>query len=109
MASPFTIAWRPSAATRSGALVRALVPPDHPWFRLMPAREAVEIGLRAASKGHAVERLMAHAPFHGRRPIFVGDDFTDEAGMSMARRLRRHGPARRRGVRRRSGAVCAPG
>jgi trehalose 6-phosphate phosphatase len=68
-------------------LVRELVPPEHPWFRLVPAREAVEIGLRAASKGHAVERLMAHAPFHGRRPIFVGDDFTDEAGMSKAREL----------------------
>lgn len=68
-------------------LVRSLVPPDHPWFRLIPAREAVELGLRAASKGDAVERLMAHAPFHGRRPIFVGDDYTDEAGMSMARRF----------------------
>ena len=66
-------------------VVRALVPADHPWFRLIPAREAVEIGLRSVSKGHAVERLMAHAPFHGRRPIFIGDDFTDEAGMSMAR------------------------
>ena len=40
-------------------LVRALVADDHPWFRLIPAREAVEIGPRAASKGHAVERLMA--------------------------------------------------
>lgn len=68
-------------------LVRELVPADHPWFRLIPAREAVEIGLRAASKGDAVERLMAHAPFHGRKPIFVGDDYTDEAGMSMARRF----------------------
>jgi trehalose 6-phosphate phosphatase len=68
-------------------LVRGLVPADHPWFRLIPAREAVEIGLRAASKGDAVERLMAHAPFHGRKPIFVGDDYTDEAGMSMARRF----------------------
>ena len=68
-------------------LVRELVPADHPWFRLIPAREAVEIGLRAASKGDAVERLMGHAPFHGRRPIFIGDDFTDEAGMAMARRF----------------------
>jgi len=67
--------------------VRALVPPDHPWFRLLPAREAVEVSLRSVSKGHAVERLMAHHPFHGRRPIFIGDDITDEAGMSMARRF----------------------
>jgi len=68
-------------------IVRALVPDDHPWFRLIPAREAVEIGPRATSKGHAVERLMADRPFRGRRPIFVGDDFTDEAGMSAARRF----------------------
>jgi len=68
-------------------MVRALVPADHPWFRLLPAREAVEVGLRSVSKGHAVELLMALHPFHGRRPIFIGDDFTDEAGMSMARRF----------------------
>lgn len=68
-------------------MARALVPADHPWFRLMPAREAVEIGLRAASKGQAVRRLMAQAPFAARCPIFIGDDFTDEAGISMARLL----------------------
>ena len=66
-------------------LVRALVAEDHPWFRLIPAREAVEIGPRNASKGHAVERLMAQTAFAGRRPIFIGDDFTDEAGMNAAR------------------------
>ena len=68
-------------------LVRALVPDDHPTFRLIPARKAVEIGPRTTSKGRAVERLMAHAPFRGRRPIFVGDDFTDEAGMEAAKRF----------------------
>ena len=77
----------PARSTEVWRLLRALVPSDHPWFRLLPAREAVEISLRAVSKGHAVERLMAHHPFHGRRPIFVGDDITDEAGMSMARRF----------------------
>ena len=68
-------------------VVRALVPEDHPWFRLLPAREAVEIGLRAASKGQAVERLMRQAAFQGRKPIYVGDDFTDEAGISAATEL----------------------
>ncbi|MBS0517637.1 MAG: trehalose-phosphatase [Proteobacteria bacterium] len=68
-------------------LVRRLVPSEHPGFRLVPAREAVEIGLRSTSKGHAVERLMARAPFRGRQPIFIGDDFTDEAGMEKAREL----------------------
>ena len=68
-------------------LVRALVPQDHPSFRLIPAREAVEIGPRAVSKGRAVELLMERRPFQGRRPIFVGDDFTDEAGMEVARQF----------------------
>jgi trehalose 6-phosphate phosphatase len=77
----------PERGTEVWRLARALVPDDHPWFHLIPAREAVEIGPRAASKGHAVERLMAQAPFQGRRPIFVGDDFTDEAGMEAARQF----------------------
>jgi len=67
-------------------LVRALVQ-DDPCFHLIPAREAVEIAPRGSSKGTAVERLMAQEPFVGRRPIFIGDDFTDEAGMEAARRL----------------------
>jgi trehalose 6-phosphate phosphatase len=85
----FTVHYRlaPDRSSEVWRLVRALVAPDHPWFRLLPAREAVEVSLRSVSKGHAVERLMAHHPFHGRRPIFVGDDITDEAGMSMARRF----------------------
>ncbi|MFI4998687.1 MAG: trehalose-phosphatase [Reyranellales bacterium] len=77
----------PECGNEVWRLVRALVPEDHPWFRLMPAREAVEIGLRAVSKGDAVARLMAQPPFRGRRPVFIGDDFTDEAGMSMALKL----------------------
>jgi trehalose 6-phosphate phosphatase len=68
-------------------VARALVGEGHPWFRLLPAREAVEIGLRAASKGQAVERLMRQAVFRGRKPVYVGDDFTDEAGISAAREL----------------------
>lgn len=65
-------------------LVRALVPRDDPRFHLLPAREAVEISVKSASKGEAVSRLMGQEAFRGRRPIFVGDDCTDEAGMRAA-------------------------
>ena len=68
-------------------MTRALVPGDHPRFRLLPAREAVEIGLADASKGDAVQRLVKQRAFVGRVPIFIGDDVTDEAGMSAAREL----------------------
>ncbi len=68
-------------------LAQALVPEDHAKFRLLPARKAVEIALREVSKGHAVDCMMSRAPFRGRVPIFVGDDVTDEAGMSAARQF----------------------
>lgn len=84
-----TIHYRlaPERGNEVWRVVRALVPEDHPWLRLLPAREAVEIGLRAASKGKAVERLMRQAAFQGRKPVYIGDDFTDEAGITAATEL----------------------
>jgi trehalose 6-phosphate phosphatase len=46
-----------------------------------------ELRLKGADKGSAVERLMALAPFSGSRPIFVGDDLTDEDGFRAVRSL----------------------
>jgi len=68
-------------------LLRALVPSDHPRFKLVPAREAVEIGRRSVSKSDAIKRLMRQTAFRGRQPIFVGDDFCDEVGIRTARDL----------------------
>jgi len=68
-------------------LARQIVPENDPQFCLMRARMAVEIALKGTTKGHAVEALMARQPFRSRVPLFIGDDFTDEAGMIAARRL----------------------
>jgi trehalose 6-phosphate phosphatase len=46
-----------------------------------------ELRVPGGDKGAAVRRLMARAPMAGTRPIFVGDDLTDEAGMQAARDL----------------------
>ena len=48
---------------------------------------AWEVRPRGVDKGMAVEALCAEAPFAGRRPIFIGDDVTDEDGMRAARAL----------------------
>lgn len=77
----------PSRAADVWDLARSLVGEDDPWFRLLPARMAVEIGIKSTTKGRAVEALMARAPFRSRKPLFIGDDFTDEAGISAARAL----------------------
>ncbi len=56
-------------------------------FQLRPALMAWEVRPRGADKGSAVRALAASAPFQGRKPIFIGDDVTDEDGMAVAREL----------------------
>lgn len=44
-----------------------------------------EVRLAGADKGDAVRRLLALPPMAEGRPVFVGDDLTDEAGFRAAR------------------------
>lgn len=54
-------------------------------FQLHPAHMLWEVRPVGADKGGAVTALMAHAPFVGRLPVFIGDDVTDEDGMQACR------------------------
>jgi trehalose 6-phosphate phosphatase len=56
-------------------------------FELMAGHMLWEVRPRGIDKGVAVSSLMAHAPFAGRVPVFIGDDVTDEDGMRVARRM----------------------
>lgn len=58
-----------------------------PGYRLQPGDHVVEFVPEGSDKGGAVERLMRQPPFAGRRPVFVGDDLTDEFGFAAANRL----------------------
>jgi trehalose 6-phosphate phosphatase len=44
---------------------------------VLPGKLVVDIKPAGINKGDAVCALMQHAPFVGRRPIFIGDDTTD--------------------------------
>jgi trehalose 6-phosphate phosphatase len=49
-------------------------------FRLQSGKSVCEIVATAADKGQAIETFMRQPPYLGRRPLFIGDDLTDEHG-----------------------------
>jgi trehalose 6-phosphate phosphatase len=52
-------------------------------IEILPGKSVVEVKQPAFNKGTAVRELMLHEPFRGRRPIFIGDDITDEAAFEV--------------------------
>jgi trehalose 6-phosphate phosphatase len=75
----------PQAAEAAHALARDLAA----RFGLVVQYGDMVVELRppGATKGDAIEAFMAEVPFAGHRPIFIGDDLTDEAGFRAARQL----------------------
>src|SRR6266513_3707998 len=59
------------------SLIRADLP-DAP-IEVLPGKQVCEIKHSGFSKASGVRELMTHAPFKGRRPLFIGDDVTDES------------------------------
>ncbi len=80
--------WRaaPAMAGDLTALGEELAAP-HPGLMLMPAHQALEIRMRGADKGAALNRFMSLAPFLGRKPVFIGDDVTDEPAIARAKEM----------------------
>jgi trehalose 6-phosphate phosphatase len=57
-------------------LIRAELP-DAP-IEVLPGKCVCEIKHSAFTKASGVRELMRREPFKGRRPLFIGDDVTDE-------------------------------
>ncbi len=51
-------------------------------FHVQPGAQVLELKPRSATKATAIESFMHEPPFAGRRPVFVGDDFTDLDGFA---------------------------
>ena len=79
----FTAHYR-GAAERAAPLREALQhlvasrPADH--LEVADALCAYEVKPRSVNKGEAVRQFLERAPFNGRRPMFIGDDASDEFG-----------------------------
>ncbi|HLK26576.1 MAG TPA: trehalose-phosphatase [Caulobacteraceae bacterium] len=74
------------AAPEAGASVRTLTErlARELGLVLQPGDMVAELRTPGPDKGGAVRALMAEAPFAGARPVFVGDDLTDERGFAAA-------------------------
>ncbi|MDB5738922.1 MAG: haloacid dehalogenase [Sphingomonas bacterium] len=53
-------------------------------FTLQHGKMVWELRIAGPDKGDAVKALIAEPPMAGTRPVFVGDDLTDEAGFRAA-------------------------
>jgi trehalose 6-phosphate phosphatase len=54
---------------------------------LRPGRRVLEVLPKGYSKGTGLASLMRIAPFKGRLPIMIGDDYGDESALAMATEL----------------------
>jgi trehalose 6-phosphate phosphatase len=67
------------------SLIRADLP--NAPIEVMPGKCVCEIKHSGFNKATGVIELMTHEPFRGRRPVFIGDDVTDESVFAIMHEL----------------------
>jgi trehalose 6-phosphate phosphatase len=67
------------------SLIRADLP--NAPIEVLPGKCVCEIKHSGFNKATGVRELLTHEPFKGRRPLFVGDDVTDESVFSIMSEL----------------------
>lgn len=74
---------RPEAETLARAFADEMLL-LYPGLCLQPAKMAFELRPEGATKDAALRRVAGAAPFAGRRPVYLGDDTTDEPALIWA-------------------------
>jgi trehalose 6-phosphate phosphatase len=70
----------PQLLARATELVEAALERLPKGYRVIAGNAGVELMPLEAAKGAAIRRFMQLDPFTGRRPVFLGDDTSDENG-----------------------------
>jgi trehalose 6-phosphate phosphatase len=74
---------RPEVEPKLAAAMSAIIAAE-PHLALQPGKMMLEVRPAGADKGRALSRFMEEPPFAGRRPLAIGDDFTDEHMFAVA-------------------------
>ena len=77
----------PDAAARAVAVAEAAAAESGGALVLLRGKMVCELKPPGVDKGQAIVAFMAEPPFAGRRPVFAGDDVTDEAGFAAINAL----------------------
>ena len=77
----------PRAEAAARRIVGELTEGDQERLRVIEGKMVLEIKPRLADKGAAVAAFLDEPPFAGRRPVFIGDDVTDEDAFATVNRL----------------------
>jgi len=77
----------PGAEPFARELAAAALQAAGPGFELQHGAFVIELKSTRVDKGRALAALMLHAPFVGREPWVVGDDYADEHAFAMAQSL----------------------
>jgi trehalose 6-phosphate phosphatase len=72
--------WRlaPEAGDLASDTIREMAEALGSGYRLQLGKAVAEVLPARASKGGIIRHFLTQAPYRGRRPIFIGDDLTDE-------------------------------
>jgi trehalose 6-phosphate phosphatase len=72
----------PEVENEAKALAQAVVSASDGALVLLEGKKVLELKPPGYDKGEAIAAFMDEPPFRGRRPVFAGDDVTDEAGFA---------------------------
>lgn len=72
----------PELAAACRAAAEAAVAASAGELVLLPGKMVLELKPDGTDKGRVIDELRRLAPFSERRPVFIGDDVTDEAGFA---------------------------